>query len=280
MATRTWWTYYSIDTSLECTLKLAVYILIRCWNALTPELIETAFSMHIKDLEENESIQPCISDEEASDFIERIDEVKAQFTVGELLGQNAEEEDAPDFDLLQEFSEINERRHRRQENTQIEEIVSDDEDWDGSDDEEDLEGFTPEEEREILEYDLDPSEIESAVEPEPNYNPPSPAEVFSPLPIVDVHFEPTDQLIHCLASRSGASFMDSVEYAPRFDVLLTNQLHYSEIFNEIRRHNHYATERVNSQIIRLDDSRSALNAAMQLFLTIIILENIRIEEDN
>ena len=74
--------------------------------------------------------------------------------------------------------------------------------------------------------------------------------------------------------------MDSVEYAPRFDVLLTNQLHYSEIFNEIRRHNHYATERVNSQIIRLDDSRSALNAAMQLFLTIIILENIRIEEDN
>ena len=280
MATRTWWAYYSIDTSLECTLKLAVYILIRCWNALTPELIETAFSMHIKDLEENESIQPRISDEEASDFIERIDEVKAQFTVGELLGQNAEEEDAPDFDLLQEFSEIIERRHRRQENTQIEEIVSDDEDWDGSDDEEDLEGFTPEEEREILEYDLDPSEIESAVEPEPNYNPPSPAEVFSPLPIVDVHFEPTDQLIHCLASRSGASFMDSVEYAPRFDVLLTNQLHYSEIFNEIRRHNHYATERVNSQIIRLDDSRSALNAAMQLFLTIIILENIRIEEDN
>ncbi|EAX70265.1 hypothetical protein TVAG_526510, partial [Trichomonas vaginalis G3] len=234
MATRTWWTYYSIDTSLECTLKLAVYILIRCWNALTPELIETAFSMHIKDLEENESIQPRISDEEASDFIERIDKVKAQFTVGELLGQNAEEEDAPDFDLLQEFSEINERRHRRQENTQIEEIVSDDEDWDGSDDEEDLEGFTPDEEREILEYDLDPSEIESAVEPEPNYNPPSPAEVFSPLPIVDVHFEPTDQLIHCLASRSGASFMDSVEYAPRFDVLLTNQLHYSEIFNEIR----------------------------------------------
>ncbi|KAI5531660.1 DNA binding [Trichomonas vaginalis G3] len=159
MATRMWWDFYAIDQTLVCTLKMAVYILVQCWKCLDENLIIEAWNMHEADLRENERILSKVTDEQAAEFLEKIEQVREEYIhkAEQALPQGE------NLDMLRDFSEIPERRYRRQEG----EIDSDDdEEWHP---EADLDGFSDDDLDFIDEYDLNSTEDESSVDPPSDY---------------------------------------------------------------------------------------------------------------
>lgn len=225
MATRMWWDFYAIDQTLVCTLKMAVYILVQCWKCLDENLIIEAWNMHEADLRENERILSKVTDEQAAEFLEKIEQVREEYIhkAEQALPQGE------NLDMLRDFSEIPERRYRRQEG----EIDSDDdEEWHP---EADLDGFSDDDLDFIDEYDLNSTEDESSVDPPSDYEPGNIADAFSPIP-VEVEDPPShlpDQ-IFCSMARGGASFINCVDKAPQFEAICFSQAKYLKEFADRR----------------------------------------------
>lgn len=116
-ASKMWWQFYSINSDFVCTLKASLFILIKCWEELSPEIVESAWQEHAKEVRINALIAEQFDEQEQEAFDHAIEQAKHQDA--ERLNEEIE---IPDF-----FAEISTPLRRATQENEGDEY---DEDWD------------------------------------------------------------------------------------------------------------------------------------------------------